>query len=136
MASLSDIDTYEKMTAKLFEKFQKKADGIPEVMHRLRFTERGRRPLREYADEFDIVRMHTPIPGYSLAEIFVKQPPEQVVAAVRAYARLTVEAVRRSTGLVCRLRYSHPQQQPPPNEYDPRRPRADPYPEDYSTREK
>lgn len=50
------------MNAKLLEKFQKKADGIPAVTRRLRFTERDRRPLRDYADEFGFERKDTQIP--------------------------------------------------------------------------
>ena len=48
------------------------------MINRLRLIERGRRPLREYADEYDFERKDTQMPDYSLVEIFLKQVPERV----------------------------------------------------------
>ena len=93
-----DIDSYPKIKDKLLEKFRKKADGIPEVINRLRLIECGGRPLREYADQFLLELENTQIPDYSLVDIFVKQLPgrvaDQLVVHMPGYLSKTFKEVR------------------------------------------
>jgi len=94
----ADIDSYPKIKEKLLEKFRKKADGIPEVINRLRLIERGGRPLREYADEFLLEQENVQIPDYSLVDIFVKQLPgrvaDQLVVHMPGYLSKPFKEVR------------------------------------------
>jgi len=51
------------------------------VINRLRLIERGKRPFREYTEEYDVERKNTQIPDY-LLEIFVNQVPGRVGATL------------------------------------------------------
>jgi len=52
------------------------------VINRLRLIERGKRPFREYTEEYDVERKNTQIPDYFLVEIFVNQVPGRVGATL------------------------------------------------------
>jgi hypothetical protein len=76
---IGDVDTYDKLKAKLESKFRTKPDNMPAVIARLAQMERKEQTVKDFAFEFDDSRGSTEIPDYTLIDIFTKQMPRKVV---------------------------------------------------------
>jgi hypothetical protein len=76
---VAEVDTYDKLKARLEVKFKAKTDNIPAVIARLAQMERKKPTVKDFAFEFDDSKGSTEISDYTLINIFTKQMPRKVI---------------------------------------------------------